>query len=440
MDFLVKFFKENNIEYINKKFILAVSTGVDSAVLLDMFIKLKKEINIEIIVAHVNHQVRDESKVEEDYIKSYTKKNNIECFVERLEFSCNQTNFEAVAREKRYEFMFRLYDEVKADYLVLAHHGNDNVETMLMRLLRGSSLSGYSGMQELTTVNDRNIIRPFLNISKDDICKYQRENNVEYYEDITNNQRDYTRNRIRMDIVPSLFNECSDLINKFNDFRKTIYAASLTINEIRDSFIKDNVEKEESKIIISREEFRKLNEYLKQEVLFEILKEYKLSKVNINQFINIICSNKQNYQNWFKEKFMFILEYNKIIIQKVKIESKFSCIIVEECGLYNIADKKILCASEKIDKNDYKLDEIWYNSKSLPVIIRNRLDGDKIIINGKTKKIKDLFIDLKIPKIVRDELLLIVKDDIVLAVLGVIKSDNLKEIKNADIVIKLMEE
>ena len=175
---LLSFFKDNKIEFKDKKFILAVSTGIDSIVMLDVFLKFKEIYNIELIVAHVNHQVRKESIDEEKYIVEFCGKNNIECFVERLDFSKNQTNFEATARDLRYQFMFNLYDEIKADYLVLAHHANDNIETILMRIMRGSSLTGYSGMQEVNNINNRCIIRPLLNISKDEIINYQLENKL----------------------------------------------------------------------------------------------------------------------------------------------------------------------------------------------------------------------------------------------------------------------
>lgn len=443
--YLISFFEKNKIDFLNKRFILAISTGIDSIVLLDAFLKLKERFNIEIIVAHVNHHMRKQSDEEEEYIKEYCDNLNIKCFVEELYFNNNQSNFEAVAREKRYQFMFKLYDDVKADYLVLAHHGNDNIETILMRIIRGSSLTGYSGMKEVSCYNNKTIIRPFLGISKEDIIRYQEMNNLKYFHDETNDNPSFTRNRIRMDIIPQLFEESNDLINKFNDFRKTIFEASLVVNSVRDEFIEKYCIRKNNDIEINRKEFIKLSDYLKEEVLFELLKQYKLSKVNINQFIDIICSNKPNYYNWFKNCFMFVLEYNKIIITDKKntyqnTENEQFEIEIDKPGIYSKNNEKIILISENKNKSGYNLNELWYNVEQLPITIRNRRNGDVIIINGIKKKIKDLFIEKKIPLNKRNKLLMAVKDGNVLNIFGLAKSDLVKDMKNTNLKIYITEE
>ena len=136
---------------------------------------------------------------------------------------------------------------------------------------------------------------------------------------------------------------------------------------------------------------------------------------------------------------MFVLEYNRIYISNNKKESKYNEIIIDDIGEYNITDNISIYVLKNVNKNDYNLNEIWYNSKSLPICIRTRKDGDKIKINGKTKKLKDLFIDLKIPVSKRNELLLCAKDNEILNVFGVCKSDILKEAKDTDIIITIKE-
>ena len=450
VDYLTSFFNKNKLSFFNKKFILAVSTGIDSIVLLDAFLRFKEKYNIDLVVAHVNHQMRIQSDEEEKYIKEYCEQLNIDCYIKKLTFEENQSNFEAVAREKRYQFMFNLYDEIKADYLVLAHHGNDNIETILMRIIRGSSLAGYSGMQEVLKYDERVIIRPFLDISKDDIKKYQMDNNLKYYYDESNSCKEYTRNRIRLDVIPKLFEESNDLINKFKDFRKTIFEASLIINSVRDKFIKDHCEKNEKQIIVDRKEYLLLNDFLKEEVLFELLKPYKLSKVNIKQFIDIICSNKQNYYNWFKNSLMFVIEYNKIIISNENImknnfDNKNFDIEICACGVYEYNNIKIIVQEDTLNlenkhKNGYNLNELWYNKQQLPITIRNRRSGDVIIVNGIRKKVKDLFIEKKIPLQERDKLLMAVKDDKILNVFGLVKSDEIKNTKEVNVKIYIAEE
>ena len=196
------YMKEQKVNLQDEKILIGLSGGMDSVCLFHIL----RELGCCLEAVHVNHGIRgEEANRDEAFVKMLCEKYDVPFHGFRFdvpEFSKrNHMSIEEAGRMIRREVFEEVSKACDANYIALAHHGNDNVETMLMRLLRGSSLSGYSGMQELTTVNDRNIIRPFLNISKDDICKYQRENNVEYYEDITNNQRDYTRNRIRMEIA-----------------------------------------------------------------------------------------------------------------------------------------------------------------------------------------------------------------------------------------------
>lgn len=437
---LITFFKKNNLIFDNKTFVLAVSTGMDSAVMLDAFINFKKEYNINIIVAHVNHHMRLQSNIEEEYIVNYCKKENIPCFVKGLYFDNLEENFEATARKRRYSFMIDLVKNQKADYLVLAHHANDNIETIMMRIMRGSSLTGYAGIQEVTNMKGVNVIRPFLNISKDEIIEYQKKNKVIYFEDESNSSDSYTRNRVRKEIVPKMFEESQDLIHKFEEFRETIYEASLIVNNVRDKFISENVIKEKN-IIIDRTKFLGLNSYMREEVLFEILKPYSLSKVNIRELIKIIDSDRVNYKNKFKGLFNFILEYNKVIISE---EDSNNCpceLVISEPGEYVIGDKKLLCVLEKNNKNNYNLNEMWYNNKELPITIRYRKNGDKILVNGLEKNLNKLFIDLKIPMSLRNNTLLACKGNSVFMAFGIKKSDLLtKSTLEKNIKIMLLEE
>lgn len=437
---LINFFNENNLIYQNKTFVLAVSTGMDSAVMFDAFIEFKKKHNINIIVAHVNHHMREQSEIEEKYIVEICEKLNIPCYVKELYFEKEESNFEATARKLRYEFFINLVSKVKADFLVLAHHANDNVETIMMRIMRGSSLAGYAGMQEVTNMKGVAVIRPFLNVSKEEIINYQREKCVVYFEDESNSSSDYTRNRIRKEIIPKMLNESHDLIHKFSEFRETIYEASLIINSVRDEFINKFVS-ENNGITIDRIEFLKLNNYMREEVLFEILKPFSLSKANIKELIRIIESNVVNYNNKFKGLFNFIIEYGFVKISNQECNKYTGEIIIDKPGEYYLGDKKIVCVLEKNNKNNYNLNEMWYNTTELPITIRYRNDGDKILVNGLNKNLNKLFIDLKVPMSLRDSTVLACKDGEVLMAFGIKKSDLLiRSAIEKNIKIMLLEE
>lgn len=435
MDRLLNFFKFNNLDIDDKTFVLAVSTGIDSSVLLDMFLKLKEKFSFNLVVCHVNHHKRLQSIEEAYYITKYCEDNNLKLFIKDLYFDEVLSNFQAVARDERYRFFEEVIKNVNADYLVLAHHATDNTETVLMRMLRGSSLKGYAGIIGVNEVckKDLNykIIRPLINFSRIDIINYQQENNVFYFEDISNSSDDYFRNRIRHNVYPVLKEYTSDLDKKINEFSNVLYQASLIVDEKRDSFINDKVKTKNGEISFLRNEFLLLSNYLQEEVLFELLKPFSLSKANILELIKIIHSKNRNYRIYFKKLFDFCIDYDMIVISTNHFENnnlKDFSLIITNTGNY-IYDDFVINVTNCSDNLITKSNEMCYNIDSLPIILRTRRNGDKIKLKCGYKKVNDLFIDLKISKDKRDKILLAVdQSKEVLMIFGVRKSEILKEI------------
>ena len=177
--------------------VIAVSGGPDSMALLNLLNVIKKEKNIKIICAHVNHNLRKESKAEAKMVKDYcTQKNIIYEYMEIKEYKGNTENY---AREKRYEFFENLLKKYNSKYLFTAHHGDDLIETVIMRLIRSSSLKGYSAFSEITEKKDYKIYRPLITKTKEEIFNYVKNNNLPYAIDKTNDSDFLTRNRIWLD-------------------------------------------------------------------------------------------------------------------------------------------------------------------------------------------------------------------------------------------------
>ena len=433
MESLLNFFKLNNLEWKNKTFVLAVSTGIDSSVLLDKFIKLSKIEKIKIIVCHVNHHRRVESDEEEEYIKNLCKKEGIKCFVKELQFKEDEKNFQAVAHEERFAFFNETVEKEKADYLVLAHHAIDNIETVLIRMMRGSSLAGYSGINPAYKARSGNyeylIIRPLIKETKDDIKKYQVENNVKYFEDSSNGHDDYFRNRLRHNIIPHLEEEVSDIDKKFLEFSETIRGAARVINNIRDEFIMANVKKDGNIITFSKKKLLSLDDYLILEVLFELLKPLMLSSGVVREIKKIISTKDGSYDSYICSKLRLIIMYDEIkLILNPEEENKEEKIYLEltEIGDYDINDKLKICVRKITNNCVTNLWELCYNK--LPISVRTRQDGDKIKLKPGYKKINDLFIDKKIPKMERDNVLLALDGEEVLIAFGVRKSVILKDL------------
>ena len=200
-DFLNEFLKEKDI------CVLALSGGPDSMCLFHLLLEQKKKKDISFICVHVDHNVRPSSKDEQEYLKKYVESYQvpIECF--QIESYRKGKFTEAEGREKRYQFLKSVVQKYHANYLFTAHHADDLLETILMRMLRGSTLKGYAGLRQISTWDDVTIIRPMLRNTKVEIKEYLAKNNIFSFQDETNELDDHMRNRIRKNIIPFLQKE-----------------------------------------------------------------------------------------------------------------------------------------------------------------------------------------------------------------------------------------
>ena len=166
----------------NIPIIIGCSAGPDSMALLHY---LHTNTTNPLIVAHINHNIRIESLEEEKYLSTFCKKNNITFETTTIK-EYKEYIFENEARNKRYNFYEKILNKYNSKYLFLAHHGDDLIETILMKIVRGSNLEGYAGIKEISKKNNYYIIRPFLKYTKQDLINYNKEHNLNYYIDKTN--------------------------------------------------------------------------------------------------------------------------------------------------------------------------------------------------------------------------------------------------------------
>lgn len=438
---MIEYIKEclvrNKLDLQGKKVVVGVSTGVDSMTLLDTL--LNGDFGCEIIVAHVNHAKREESNIEEKFITNFCNEHHLKIYCLHLQgYDFKNHNFQEEARVLRQKFFYEIMDKEKAKVLMLAHHLNDDIETMMMRIIRGSSLKGYAGMDEYTLQEGRIVLRPFLKVLKKDIMAYAKEHKIIYYEDRTNNEDHYTRNRIRHHIVKDMFKENSNVHLKFLELKETLNAANEIVSKQRDEIITEMVQFSKDHFTFSRDEFMHLSSFLQVEVLFALLKDYKFSRQNINEFIKLIYSNKQNLKIVYKN-LSFVKEYNDITFFFYEIEKQDVNIVIDEIKTYDVNAKYEIVVSKKNNNLITNLNKLWYNSNMLPVTVRTRRDGDKISLEYGTKKVKKLLIDEKVGILKRDEVLLLEKNQEILAVFGYCKSMKLRTLKDCDIVIELKE-
>lgn len=201
--------KNNTLDLLkSKKNLLAFSAGIDSTALFFLLI----ESDVKFDIAIVDYGVREQSKEEVAYAKELSKKYNLKYFLHNSEKI--DTNFEAKARSVRYDFFEKIIEEYEYDNLLTAHHLGDRFEWMLMQFCKGAGCAELSGMRTIQKKDNYSLVRPLLHLDKSELIDYLKENNIKYFEDASNADESYTRNRFRHNFTKPLISEYLDGIKK----------------------------------------------------------------------------------------------------------------------------------------------------------------------------------------------------------------------------------
>lgn len=373
--------------------VVGVSAGPDSMALLHY---LHTNTNYNIICAHINHNVRKQSIEEEQYLKEYCQHNSI-TFESYTIKEYKEKNFENEARIYRYNFYEKILNKYKTNYLFLAHHADDLIETILMKIVRGSNLEGYAGIKEISKKNNYYIIRPLLNYTKDEILNYNKKNNIKYYIDNTNKDNKYTRNRFKNNLLPLLKEEDKNIHKKFYKFSKTL----LEYNEYIDKQVNKVIKKVYNNKEIDIKGFNKLDKIIGERIINNVLEDnygddlLLITDKHVENIYKLMESNKPNLSIHLPNNIIAKKNYNKFKLEKNKKYNDYDIEITDYVELPN--GKKI----EKIEKttsNSNYVIKINSEDISLPLRVRNKHTGDKISIKGLngSKKVKDIFINEKI--------------------------------------------
>lgn len=398
----IKFIKENVKK--NSVVVMGISGGPDSMVLMSLFNDLKKSMNLTLVCAHVNHNLREESAEEKVFIENYCKNNNIIFEYMKIE-EYSDDNFHNQARIKRYDFFENIINKYKATYLTTAHHSDDLMETILMRIARGSTLKGYSGFSKIVKQDTYEIVRPLIMYAKSYILDYAKENNIEYRIDKSNFKDVYTRNRYRNHVLPFLKDEDENVHLKFLKFSETL--------QEYENFIDNLTQEKLDKVIVDNKinikEFKKLGELLQTRIINEFLaKAYQddLFIINDNHtklIIKLVNSSKANAVVNMPNDLICKKRYDYLSIEK-EIQ-KSDSYKYEFNDIQSLPNGKTI---EKVDESNNSSNyTIRLNSKDikLPLIIRTRDEGDKISVKGMngSKKVNNIFTTEKLTKETRDE-------------------------------------
>ena len=381
-------------EGINSRFLLTVSGGADSVAMLDIFSGL----GYDCIVAHCNFHLRgEESDRDECFVKDLAKKYSLPLFIKSFktkEYATeNSLSIEMAARELRYAWFNELCDEQNCDYIVVAHHAGDVVETVFINLLRGTGIKGIVGISE----KNGKIIRPFLKYSREDIQDYLAYKGLSYCEDSTNIKTDYIRNKIRHNIIP-VFKDINPV------FLQTMLENTSRFRDV-EALFKSKVKEIQSSIVSFKEDVTYIdleglvNSPATPTILFEILKEYNFGSKIIDDIYNSIdaIAGKQFYSPSHK----LVKDREQLIIYPLK-EKEFKEYIIKE-GVFEI-DVPISIKLEYLDINNFVISResniacFDVDKIKFPLIVRKWRTGDLFYpfgMKGKKKKVSDYFTDKK---------------------------------------------
>ena len=409
------------------KIALGLSGGVDSIALFHLLVTKYKESYKELVVFHINHGLREKSYEEAEFVENFVKNYNVKFYKKELNMKNlvrdSHTSEEMLARKLRYDAFEEMSSLEGGVKLITAHHKNDQVENILMRLLSGRSMDYNLMIEEKTTIGNLEVYRPLLNVLKADLEQYADKNDLKYYVDSTNFDTEYTRNNIRHNIVPLLndVNAASfdNLINFSSYYQNINFELKNRVLEVKDDYV---ISTEDGKVELDKE---KLLKNTKEEIYFllrDILaNNFCIFDVKQKALFTIIedLKNRNNNKSYdLKNNLKIISEYNSIYIHKIEkkcYNDKIELIIdeVDINKVYTFHQSNFLITTTNNSS------EVGFNKEDLPLIVTTKRDGDRIQRGKVSKKLSRLFIDEKIPKELRDKLPVIRNKDGVLGVLGI---------------------
>ncbi|WP_226671287.1 tRNA lysidine(34) synthetase TilS [Metabacillus litoralis] len=395
--------------------VVGVSGGPDSLALLHMLYRLQEKMNIKIVAAHIDHMFRgDESKNEMDFVIRFCQEHNIVSEAKQVDVSSyaikNKKSTQVAARECRYQFYQEILDKHESKFLALGHHGDDQVETILMRLVRGSTGDSLAGMKVKRPFHNGVIIRPLLTLTKEQILLYCEENKLNPRFDPSNEKTDYTRNRFRKYVLPFLKKENPQVHEKFHQFSETFIEDETYLQVLTQQQMNKVVKRQElSAVEIDIKRFLNLPLPLQRRGIQLILNYLyvnipsSLSSIHIESLQALLSQDHPSGSLDYPGGLKVIKSYNTCLFtfEHSELETyRFELEIPSSIALPNgfvISCKVTRDAPKHIKGNNTFI--MSYEAVTKPLIIRSREQGDKMKLKGMNgrKKVKDIFIDEKIP-------------------------------------------
>jgi len=404
-----------------KKLLLATSGGLDSMVMVDLFRKL----SFEIAIAHCNFQLRGvESFEDQNFVQNYAESNEIKLFVTQFDTEAFAKDYklstQVAARELRYNWFYELLETEEFDYVLTAHHADDNLETFLINLVRGTGLDGLTGIP----AQNENVIRPLLIFSRQEVEQYAKVNNIDWREDSSNASDKYLRNKIRHNLVPILKELNTDFLSSFH--KTQVYLQEYkTMGEDASIMVYQQVAKEIGEDIhFDLNKLQQLPNY--KSYLYQWLREFGFSAWD--DIYDLVES--QSGKQVFSNEFRLLKNRGFLILSPINIEDK-----KEE--YYIFKDQKEI--DSPLNLSFSKVADIGIGSNRaifvdedklhFPLVLRRWKEGDSFQpfgMEGKSKKVSKIFKDEKLSLIDKENTWLLCSDDKIIWIIGIRQDERFK--------------
>ena len=412
----------HNFQFLNgKKILLATSGGKDSMVMVHLFQQLDYEIGI----AHCNFQLREmESFEDQNFVNEYASANDIPVFITQFDTKAFAEDYkvstQVAARELRYNWFYELLETEKFDYILTAHHADDNLETFLINLSRGTGLEGLTGIPEQ---NDR-VIRPLLAFSQKEMEEYAKLNNIKWREDSSNASDKYLRNKIRHHLVPMLKELNPNFLSSFHKTQTYLQEAQVMVEDASIMIYQQVAKQEDDTIYFDLKKLKKLPNY--KSYLHQWLKEFGFSAWE--DIYDLVESQSGKYV--FSPEYRLLKDRDSLIVSPINfVNEKEEYFIDENQKEVNIPLN--LSFSKVADISLTTNSAIFVDADKLqfPLVLRHWNDGDSFQpfgMNGKSKKVSKLFKDEKLSSIEKENSWLLCSNDTIVWIINARQDDRFR--------------
>ena len=428
--------------------LIGLSGGADSSALLLMLKIYSEQSGAKIYAAHLNHGIRGaEADRDEQFCEKLTKSLNIEFFSIKLDIpkiaSESGESIESAARRERYDFFNRIMLERSIPILATAHNADDNLETVIFNLTRGSGLSGLCGIPDSRPTENGIVIRPILSMEKKDIVEFCKKNNINYVTDSTNADNDYTRNKIRNQIIPLLKEINSGVIKNTSRATESLKEDSLCLHALTSQFIDEHVRDHS----IDLEVLDTFPSSIINRALISLYSDISngatLETVHINAIKKLAQNGAPHSSTSLPAGIDAVVENGKLCFickSERAQETEYDIILKNGQNTIESANIDIFVNTEPYSKNIYKKSILLsIDSAKINGVLsaRNRQAGDKIFSGKMNKSLKKLLNEKKIPLELRARIPIIYDEKGIAAIPFVAIRDGVKSTKETTQQIKI---